>query len=195
MIPGFINEEKKRLRNEFRQKRRDLSAEQVRKKSEQIAHHFFTWPVYQKCETIMLYLAMPDEVQTELIIKDAFERRKQVCAPLLGKNFGEMTAAEITSLDDLLIGKYGLKMPDPSKAKIVSPALINLVVAPGVSFDRNGNRLGLGAGYYDRFFNEAIHSVRAGITFDIQLSDKLPNEAHDRKMHYLITENGVIVCR
>ena len=142
----------------------------------------------------MFYLAMSDEVQTDLIISDALMRGKRVCVPILGKKYDEMTAAEITSLDDLVIGKYGLKMPDPDNSKSVLPASINMVVVPAVAFDGDGNRLGLGAGYYDRFLPEAINSVLIGMAWGSQLTVKLPNEEHDVRMHYLLTENGLIFC-
>lgn len=105
-----------------------------------------------------------------------------------------MTVAEITSLDDLVVGKYGLKMPAPEKSKDISPASLNLVVVSAVAFDRAGNRLGLGAGYYDRFLPEAGNSVLIGLAWECQLTDTLPNEPHDVRMQYLLTENSLIIC-
>lgn len=195
MCPEFIKEEKQRLRTEMRQKRRNLLSEQMLLKSGQAANHFLSWPIYQKCATVMFYLAMPDEVQTECLIIAALNQGKRVCVPLLGEKYGEMSAAEITSLDDLLIGKYGLKMPDPAKTELISPEFIDLVIVPGVAFDRKGNRLGLGAGYYDRFLYESIHSVSVGMTYEFQIVDNLPCEEHDIKMQYLISEKGLWFCR
>jgi 5-formyltetrahydrofolate cyclo-ligase len=189
-----LQEEKQRLRSEMRKKRRDLSTEQVSAWSKLIADHFCSWPIYRSCKAVMFYLATSDEVQTDLIISDALRRRKTVGVPLLGKKYGEMTVAEITSLDDLVVGKYGLKMPAPEKSKCISPALLNLVVVPAVAFDRSGNRLGLGAGYYDRFLLEAGNSVLIGLAWECQLTDQIPNEPHDVRMQYLLTENGLIVC-
>ena len=194
MSQESLKEEKQRIRSDMRQRRRSLSAPQVNIWSQQIADFVCSWPVYQKSETVMFYLAMPDEVQTDLLIRDALLRRKQVCVPLLGEKYGEMAAAGITSLDDLIVGKYGLKMPDPGKSKRVLPASINMVVVPGVSFDREGNRLGLGAGYYDRFLSEATQSVLVGMTYEFQIIDKIPNEEHDVKMHCLISETGIMFC-
>ena len=194
MIQDLLKEEKQRIRSDLRKKRRDLSSVQVTAWSEKITEHFCSWPIYRNCETVMVFLAMPDEVQTDQIIRDALSRGKQVCAPLLGEKYGEMSAAGITSLDDLIIGKYGLKMPDPDKSKLVLPASINMVIVPALAFDREGNRLGLGAGYYDRFLPEAINSVLVGMTWGCQLTDRIPNEKHDVKMQYLVTESGLICC-
>ena len=189
-----LQEEKQHLRNKMRKKRRDLSNEQVNAWSKLIADHFCSWPIYQSCKTVMFYLATSDEVQTDFIISDALRRGKTVGVPLLGKKYGEMIVAEITSLNDLVVGKYGLKMPAPEKAKGISPASLNLVVVPAVAFDRSGNRLGLGAGYYDRFLSEARNSVLIGLAWECQLADQLPNAPHDVRMQYLLPETGLIIC-
>ena len=162
--------------------------------SAQIADYFCAWPIYRQCESVMFYLAMKDEVQTDLMIKDALWRGKQVCVPLLGEKYGEMEAAGITSLDSLIVGKYGLKMPDPDRTKIIFPASIQMVVVPGVAFDREGNRLGLGAGYYDRFLPETVDSVLVGMAWSCQLMDTLPHAEHDIRMQYLMCENGLAFC-
>jgi 5-formyltetrahydrofolate cyclo-ligase len=129
------------------------------------------------------------------MILDALNREKRVSVPLLGEQYGEMMAAEITSLNELVVGKYGLMMPDPEKSKRVVPASIDLIVVPAVSFDRSGNRLGLGAGYYDRFLPKAVNSVKVGLTCECLICGQLPREDHDVRMHYLLTETGFIDCR
>jgi 5-formyltetrahydrofolate cyclo-ligase len=195
MFSEAIKEEKQRIRCEMRKIRRNIPESLVNSWSKQIGDYFCSWSMYQRCESIMFYLAMPDEVQTEQMINDALRRGKEVCVPLLGEKYGEMVAAEIKSLDELVVGKYGLKMPDPAKSKLVLPSSIQMVVIPAVAFDRNGNRLGLGAGYYDRFLIEALNSVLVGMAWECQLANKLPDEEHDIKMQYLMTENGLINCR
>jgi len=190
-----IKEEKQRIRCEMRKLRRNLPESLVTSWSKQIADYFCSWSIYQQCKSIMFYLAMPDEVQTEQMIKDALRLGKQVCVPLLGEKHGEMTAAEITSIDELIVGKYGLKMPNQETARLILPSSIQMVVVPAVAFDRNGNRLGLGAGYYDRFLPKAINSVLIGMTWECQLANILPDEEHDIKMQYLMTEHGLTNCR
>lgn len=191
----LLQEEKQRVRRELRGKRRSLSAAEVAVRSKQIADHFCCWPPYQDSGTVMFYLAMPDEPQTELMIQDALRQGKQVCVPLLGEKYGEMTAALITSLDDLVTGKLGLKMPKPDKTEIISPADIDLVVVPGVAFDREGNRLGMGAGYYDRFLPQSRDCLFLGVTWACLLVDRLPAEIHDIRMQRLLTEEGFWSCR
>ena len=189
-----LQEEKPRLRREMLVKRRSLSTKDVDTWSNQIADHLCSWPKYLASKTVMLYLAMPDEPHTELIIQDALRRGKRVCVPLLGEKYGEMTAAAITSLDELVTGKLGLKMPDPDKAETILPAAIDLVVVPAVAFDRAGNRLGMGAGYYDRFLIKNPNCLSLGMTWTCQLATGLPCEDHDIRMQYLLTQDGFLTC-
>jgi len=175
-------------------KRRGLSAAQVADGSARIAGCFCAWPLYHAAATVMFYLAMPDELQTERMICDALEQGKQVCVPLLTPKYGEMTAARITGFDCLITGRLGLKMPDPAKAQIVQPSAIDLVVVPGVAFDATGNRLGMGAGYYDRFLAETRRSTLLGLAWNCLPSESIPFDEHDIRMHYLLTEGGFLSC-
>ena len=193
MMPGSLQAEKQQLRREMLEKRRSLTTAEIATWSGRIADHFCSWPVYRNSGTVMFYLAMPDEPQTEPLIQDALQRGKRICVPLLGEKYGEMTAAAITSLDDLVIGKLGLKMPNPGKTEHIPPTAIDLVVVPAVAFDRGGNRLGMGAGYYDRFLM-GKRCLLLGVTWTCQLIDKLPCEEHDIRMRYLLTEDGFFSC-
>jgi len=190
-----LHHEKIKLRGEFRNIRRKLTAAQINCWSEKIAGYFSEWQIYQDCNVVMFYLAMADEVQTEAMIHDALGRGKRICVPLLEEKFGEMAAAEIADLNELRVGKFGLKMPDPEKSKRVLPASIDLIVLPVISFDRSGNRLGFGAGYYDRFLPKAVNSVRTGLGFECLVAGKLPAEEHDVRMHFILTEAGFVDCR
>jgi len=195
MIKGVKQEEKQQLRRDILARRRSLSATEIAAKSQKLAEYFCTWPSYQACETVMFYLAMPDEAQADLLIADALKQGKKVCVPLLGAKYGEMNAVEIVSLDDLSVGKFGLRAPDSNKAKIIAPSLIDLVVVPAVAFDRQGNRIGMGAGYYDRFLAQVrVNTVLLGLAFTCQLAENLPSEEHDIRMQWLLTEDGFSSC-
>ena len=182
--------DKLRLRRTILEKRRSLSADEISAGSRNITKHFVTWKNYLDSQTIMFYLSMPDEPQTELLILDALQRGKRVCVPLLGAKFGFMSAAEIRNLNDLTVGRLGLKMPDPARAEILAPTLIDLITVPAVVFDRFGNRIGMGAGYYDRFLPQATNSSHLGLAWDFQIVESLPHEPHDIPVQYLLTEKG-----
>jgi 5-formyltetrahydrofolate cyclo-ligase len=189
-----ITEHKRRLRREMLAARRALPGAFVAANSELICGQLRDWPPYRAAKTIMLYLAMPDEPQTDGLISDALARGKTVCVPLLHQAYGQMDAAAIDGFEALTVGRLGLKMPDPAKAVSVDPATIELVVVPGVAFDRRGGRLGMGAGYYDRFLPRLGQAMLVGLAWSCQVIDAVPCDEHDVAMHYLLTEGGFMPC-
>ena len=185
---------KQELRSEFLRIRRAAAPPQREIWNRRIAELFAGWPIYQQCRSVMFYVATTDETATAGLIEDALHRGKQVYAPLLGAQYGEMSAAAIKRPQDLVAGKYGLKMPPPDSEILAVEESIDLVVVPGVAFDRTGNRLGMGAGYYDRFFSQTRHAVRLGLAWECQVVAEVPYEPHDIRMHYLLTDAGLITC-
>jgi len=185
-----VHEAKHLLRREILARRRSLSARQIAAGSEAIAACFCAWPLYLAAEVVMLYLAMPDEPQTAAIAEDAWARGKTVAVPLVGEAPGRMEAARLCGWDGLVAGRLGLKMPDPAAAAIIDPAVIDLVVVPGVAFDPAGRRLGRGAGYYDRFLPRAPRARRLGLAWSVQIVARVPTDEYDVKMDYLLTEGG-----
>lgn len=183
-------EAKKALRGTMLARRRRLPADSIARGSEAIAAHFCAWPVYQKAKTVMVYLAMADEPQTEGLIAAAWVAGKTVCVPLMGEKYGHMEAGLLTGWEGLVIGRLGLKMPDPAKVRLIEPAAIDLVVVPGVAFDRRGYRLGMGAGYYDRFLPRATAACRLGLAWSLQVVDEVPVDEYDARLDYLLTEGG-----
>ncbi len=172
--------------------RRSLSAADIRKGSEAIAAYFCAWPAYRQAKTVMLYLAMADEPQTTALIEDAWQSGKQVAVPLMGATYGIMEAAALGSWDELVLGRLGLKMPDPAKSRLIDPAAIDLIVVPGVAFDAAGGRLGMGAGYYDRFLPQAHLACRLGLAWSMQVVTAVPLDEYDVRMDYLLTEDGFL---
>ena len=185
---------KQELRSKFLRIRRAAAPAQREIWNRRIAELFAGWPIYQQCRSVMFYVATADETATAGLIEDALHRGKKVYAPLLGAQYGEMVAAAIKRPQDLVAGKYGLKMPPPDSATLAAGESIDLIVVPGVAFDRIGNRLGMGAGYYDRFFSRTRHAVRLGLAWDCQVVAEAPYEPHDIRMHYLLTDAGLIIC-
>lgn len=183
-------EAKQRLRREMLAIRRSLSAEEIEKGSEAIAAYFCAWPKYRAAEVVMFYLPMADEPQTAALIEDAWRAGKKVVVPLMGEVYGVMEAAVLDGWDSLVTGRLGLKMPDPAKTRRIAPADIGLVVVPGVAFDLAGRRLGMGAGYYDRFLPKAASACRMGLVWSAQIVPEVPADEHDVQMDYLLTENG-----
>jgi 5-formyltetrahydrofolate cyclo-ligase len=185
-----IGEAKKALRGEMLARRRRLSADDIAQGSEAIAAHFCAWPLYKSAKVVMLYLAMADEPQTEKLIAAVWADGKTVCVPFMGEKYGHMEAGLITGWDELVTGRLGLKMPDPARVRVIAPPAIDLIVVPGVAFDRAGYRVGMGAGYYDRFLPQTA-ACRLGVAWSFQVVDAVPADEHDAQLDYLLTEGGI----
>ena len=101
-----------------------------------------------------------------------------------------MIATKIDSLENLVTGKFGIRsVKDPIK---IDPSQIDLIIVPGAGFDRLGNRLGLGGGFYDRFLQKTPRALKIALAFQFQIVDKIPVESHDQKIDAIVTSEGVI---
>ena len=144
---------------------------------------------YKKASTVMIYLSIEGEAPTDEIVKSMLTDGKKVCVPVTnGRN---MTPAEVDENTVYVKGAFGVRVP--SKIKAVEKYDIDIVITPGLLFDRQGTRCGYGKGCYD-FFLEGFTGVKMGICFACQLVNAFPSEKHDVKMDYVITEKGVVVC-
>jgi len=103
-----------------------------------------------------------------------------------------MDARVLRDLDrDLAPGVYGIL--EPQSSEVVEPGAIDFVLVPARGFDRHGNRLGRGGGYYDRYMSHPdFRALRCGIAFAVQLLDTLPHDEHDLPVHLLLTEGGTL---
>ncbi len=110
------------------------------------------------------------------------------------KQFGEMDAAVIENLNDLVNGRFNLLVPNPATLKVMDPQLIDLMIVPGVAYDYYGNRLGMGAGYYDRFIPQAPRTILIGAIWSSYILESIPHHSYDMPVHYLLSEDKIIKC-
>ena len=178
---------KKALRASIKQKRRALSIEYRQQASRKMQAELTRLPCYQAAEYIMLYMAMPDEVQLDELIAMVLKDGKKAVIPLV-TGAGLMEAVELTDMADLVPDKYGIKTVSEEKRRLIAPDKIDLIIVPGVAFDKAGHRLGMGGGFYDRFMLRASRAVRAALAYDCQLLVSVPAEVHDLTVDYIITE-------
>lgn len=144
--------------------------------------------------TICAYMPMPSEADIAPLIAELLKKGHHIFVPRFTRSSFEFR--EITSLDDVFPGKFGLLEPLPS-----APALdlhdVSLMLVPAVGFDRTGNRLGRGNGGYDKFLEDLkkvnTHAIVWGIALEHQLTDTVPTEPHDRKMDAIMTAHIMIV--
>ena len=188
--------DKIRLRHEILAKRRSLTSHDIYTNSKKIAEILSCWPLYKKAKIVLTYLSMPEEPQTDELINYAIHAGKVICVPRLLSSYGFMEAVRLRCMKDIIVsGKLGLRQPNHNATELVLPESIDLVLVPGVAFDLNGNRLGMGAGYYDRFLPSAQNAIFAGVAWDFQIVSTVPHEDHDIALDFLVTESGIFNCR
>lgn len=162
--------------------------------SEVICRHAAGLAVFQAAGTVHSYVGrIAGEVATLPLLEDAWRAGKRVVCPRIATG-GRLEARQIRSPEDLVAGPRGLVEPDPRTTALVPPKEIELVVVPGVGFDRQGHRLGMGGGYYDRFLS-TTDAWRLGLAFSLQIVDRIPRAPGDEPVHWIVSERETIECR
>lgn len=184
-----------KLREEKLKQRKELSELKVKSLSEKICDTLLKMPVINKNNNIMLYIDFRNEVKTTELIKELLNLDKRVIVPYTDVKNKRIIPSEINNVErDLVKGSYGILEPRKDNLKEVSLDEINVVIVPGVVFDKKCCRIGYGGGYYDIFFEQKGKGLTTiGLGYDFQIVDKIPNEEFDIPLEYIITEKRIIV--
>lgn len=142
---------------------------------------------YKEATGIFIYVGFGSEIETTAIIEKILRDKKRVFIPRTNIKEKTMDAVEILSLDNLEKNIYGIYEPRIG-LKAISKEEIDLVILPGVAFDKQGGRIGYGGGYYDKYLSK-IHSnvLKVALAYDFQIIDKIPLESHDILADRIIT--------
>ena len=176
------------------EKRAQLKTNEILVKSEEIKNKLFQLEEFKNADFIFSFISFKDEVHTHSIIKDSLDLGKRIGVPKTIKKPRQLLVSEIKDFDkELEIGYYNILAPKKEFERIVDPKLVDLVLVPGLAFDKYGFRLGYGGGYYDRFF-EKIHKdiPKIAICFNMQMVDIVPTDSYDIPVDYIITESKII---
>jgi len=135
------------------------------------------------------YVALPYEVQTWWLIETMLSKDKRVAVPVMEEQTRDLAICEVRDpRAELTPGRFGIWEPAPSMRRPVAVEDPDLVLVPGVAFDRRGHRLGHGHGYFDRLLTRLPETTpTVGLAFEFQLLDHLPTTAHDRAVHTVLT--------
>jgi len=200
-------EHQARLKAELRKQMEDVRpgmAEVVRSaKSVQISAHVKTLLDRMAGDvagsTVMSYVPFRSEVNVRPLIEQLWRGGYRVAAPKVNRENRMMECYVIEGTVDLIPGAWGILEPRADKPRLGLEERIDAVIVPGLAFDREGGRLGYGAGFYDRFFRglEAVGlpmPVRIGVCYEDQIVPKVPMETHDYAVDWVVTENGASRC-
>ncbi|ABB13654.1 5-formyltetrahydrofolate cyclo-ligase [Carboxydothermus hydrogenoformans] len=189
-------DDKKVLRKEILNKRAAQTPAEIAAKSSRILTLLKAFAPYQQARTVMVYLDFRGEVKTREIIRDLWAYGKKVVIPVTVLSEKKLLPVYLRDFGDLVEGTYGILEPKEEARTIAEPEVIDLVLVPGVAFDLKGNRLGYGAGFYDRFLPNLQPAVKkVALAFELQIVPKIPTGPHDIPMDYIITEERIINCR
>lgn len=172
---------KSEIRKAIRAQKKELGKEQLLDMSLPVAEMVEANDQYQKANIVMLYHPLWDEVDVRPLFDRALANGKRVILPTVKGD--DIIPVEITANTQWVVGDFDILEPvaEPYQGDI------DLIVIPGVAFDRNLNRLGRGKGYYDRFLVKHPQAYRLGVCFNFQLVGEVPTESFDLPMHELIT--------
>lgn len=181
--------DKSTLRKEYLRLRRTLVGKE--EKDERIFENLISLACVQKADLILAYASSPIEVDTRRFIEYTLRKGKRLALPVCSDSSNEMSFYLIDSSDCLVPGKYrGIPEPDKSKCKKAEPGENTVCIVPGLSFDKDGYRLGFGKGYYDRFLSEhKLFSV--GLCYAECIREHLPFDKYDQAVSVLVTENEI----
>ncbi len=167
-----------------------ISSSEARRAGESAAQRLSAWSTWQDASTVALFWTLPGEVDTQPLIDRAYAEGRQVVLPRMIEG-ATLAFAAVEATDDLRIGRHGVLEPDARSAvRRLSPDTVVLV--PGLAFDREGRRLGRGAGYYDRALADyaaaAARPCFIGLAFGDQIVDDVPIGPRDVRMDGVVTE-------
>lgn len=184
---------KKQIRRKAKEARDGLPKEFIKKHSEAIASNLFSLPEFKVAKNVMFYVSFGSEVETHSMIKDALACGKTVSVPITDIKNKCLHLSKVTDPEkELFPSTFGILEPKKEHISPVEKKGLDLIVSPGVAFDRHFNRMGYGGGFYDRLFAEIPgHTVKVALCFEMQLHDGLPVEITDRKLDILVTERCI----
>ncbi|TMW60955.1 hypothetical protein Poli38472_000997 [Pythium oligandrum] len=211
MTTGAI---KKALRKSIAASLRAIEDQEITRQSDAIAQRIAALPEFQQAMALSVYLHMPKEAATRNILTHSFAEKKKVYVPkIVGKGAEDLKMVHASSLEDIdAFPKDKWQIPDPPlensagepRNDAITSRDLDLVLLPGVAFDRSGGRLGHGKGYYDSFLRRLTEAydehnrplpVTVGICLSSQLVDAVPLSPHDRMLDVIVTPEEVIRIR
>lgn len=168
----------------MRELKRQLSPEEKLRRSEGIMARVERLPEFREAKVVLLYWSMADEVQTHTFV-ERWYREKVLLLPCVDGD--DLRLRQYTGPECLVAGEqFGIGEPTGPEYKELEK--VELIIVPGVAFDRRNNRMGRGRGFYDRLLKSTPNAKKIGVAYDFQMLDEIPVEEHDVKMDEVLSE-------
>jgi 5-formyltetrahydrofolate cyclo-ligase len=183
--------DKATLRNRMKEHRQCIPPEERQQMSRAISNHLLD--LLNGEETVLVYASKPPEVDTSSLISRLIARGTRVVVPIIQQKDCSLRLSYLE--DPSCLRSSTFSVPEPIGHEIPADAeSITVAVIPLIGFDKRGNRLGYGAGYYDRFLSGHPGIIKIGLGFACQRLGEIPCDELDITMDYIVTEEGVIRC-
>ncbi|MBN3282506.1 MTHFS ligase, partial [Polyodon spathula] len=189
---------KQALRIDLKKRISRLSDQEKLRQSHIVTQKLINHPKYQSCQRIAVFLSMHDEVQTEAIIEDIFQKGKVCFIPKYQKKSRHMDMVKLTAASEIhSLPQTSWNIPQPSEEDHREEALdtggLDLILMPGLGFDKNGNRLGRGKGYYDTYLGRCMNHPKGepytiALAFKEQICDAIPVADNDIQIDEILYE-------
>lgn len=196
------NHKRKLLRKMLRQKRRALSPQQQQRHANQLRNQIKHLPAFKRAKRVAVYLSQDGEIDLSPTIKWIWKAKKSCFLPVLNqRKRGHLFFSPFKPKQALVKNRFGIPEPRFAMRNMYLARRLDLILMPLVGFDRTGNRIGMGGGFYDRTFaylNTKGNCQRpklVGVAHSIQEAEQLPFQAWDIPMQAIITEQEVIVAK
>ena len=164
--------------------RNRLNHPEIAKKSKTIQEFVIKSKEFESAKVVGTYYALGSEVTTELIIKRATILGKKIALPRVEED--KITFYELSSMKSLIRGRFGILEPQPYEQMND----IDILIVPGIAFDKKGNRLGYGMGFYDRLLS-CKRTFSIGLAYSFQLLENLPHDKYDKRLDAIASEDGI----
>ncbi|MBO7501589.1 MAG: 5-formyltetrahydrofolate cyclo-ligase [Paludibacteraceae bacterium] len=182
VLPYFRIEKKKaELRGLDSQQRRVMTPEQVREGSQKICERVAEMQVFKDAQTVMVYYPIHNEVDLRPLVAKYHDEKRFLLPATLSEH--QMEVREYIKGEPLRKGRFGI--PEPQTP--IWTGSVDLIIVPGIAFDKDMHRLGRGGGYYDRVLQRIKATTRVGVCYDFQLHELIPSAAHDVLMNRIVT--------
>ncbi|MEX2671813.1 MAG: 5-formyltetrahydrofolate cyclo-ligase [Phycisphaeraceae bacterium] len=186
------SQQKKSLRARLRQQLMAVAVDDLAHRSTLAAIRLAESEEFARASAIMIFLPLRCEIDARPLALRAWQQQKTVTVPLVSYQQKHMLPVVIRSLDEpMRADQYGVRVPATHEPLPID--MVDLVVVPGLGFDRLGHRIGRGGGFYDRFLAQSsFQGMTCGYALDEQLVDHVPIHAHDVPLNMLVTDRQTL---
>ena len=193
---------KNKIRKDLLKQRDAITPEQKILKESAIEERLFCLDAFKQATSILLYVSFRSEVDTRRYLDDVIKLNKKLVLPAVDSKHRKLNLYEVRDISELEPGYMGILEPRAIDGMSVTLKDIDLVIIPGTGFDRNGNRLGYGSGYYDKLLSYESkqlsgvdkHITTIALAFEEQVGDDIPAEPHDINVDMIVTDKRLIKC-